>query len=175
MATSASTNAMLLADGRVLLLHPADANTQGEIFDAVRGKFQSIATTYYANVQSSTQLGTLLTNGKVFIHQGGYPTIYDPITNTYSGGPSMCCAILIWLRLLPDGRILSRGEEQSGFVKGTALFSTTGLIYDPQTNSTKQTAAVASGPDVLLPSGLVLIAGTTVSATKVGPYVLYDA
>jgi Kelch motif len=162
MMSNYPAQAILLTDGRVLLLHPTDVNATapGELFDPVRGTFQPMAPLQPASF--SRRLGTLLASGKVLILDWkAPPTTYDPSTNSYDVHAGSCSigngGYQTWLRLLADGRVLCR-DVYIPAVPGAVVLIYRGSIYDPQRDSTGRSSVAAPGPDVLLPSGRVLIA-----------------
>jgi hypothetical protein len=182
MSSQQPANAILLSDGRVLLLRPPF--TQSEIFDPVQSKLYPVPdppNTGAAGALSTPQRAAMLADGRILIHQSYSTTIYDPGKNTYSSSPEMCCTDNGgWLRLLPDGRMLFRGASTSLVGRFSQVY---GFVYDPQSGTTGTSAAVASGPDTLLPNGSLLIAGGVHSLQSgsnigpnflIGPNILYD-
>lgn len=85
--------------------------------------------------------------------------LLDPLTNTWSAGPSMAQARYNFTATkLRDGRVLVSGGHgpSSSYLSGAE-------IYDPVSNSWSATGSLATGRDnhmaALLPDGRVLIAG----------------
>ena len=79
MAVTAPTSSVLLADGRVLLLH----GTQAEFFDPVLSTFEPVP----AGHGYSMYEGTLLANGNVFLFEGNNSEILNPLSGVYTSGP----------------------------------------------------------------------------------------
>src|SRR5207237_8430974 len=176
MTSSYPAKAFLLTDGRVFLLHPADANgaRPGELLDPLRGTFQPLPTTTASTPVGGTAAAVLLSSGKVLIVRAAGPAVYDPATNTYSAAKTDCGAILgVWLRLLPDSRVLCR--DVSPGAPGSLAAIPLAFIYDPRTDSAARANPAAPYEDVLLSNGLVRIGcGRNGFPPTVGPNILYD-
>ncbi|WP_224248147.1 Kelch repeat-containing protein [Hyalangium gracile] len=110
---------------------------------------------------------TLLPDGRVLITGGSAQKwsffldsteLYDPATNTWSGGARMHVRRLHHsATLLRDGRVLVAGGE------GFEFYSARAELYDPATNTWTMTGSMAEGRSrhlaTLLPDGKVLVAG----------------
>jgi hypothetical protein len=108
---------------------------------------------------------TLLNNGKVLIVGGSGDAsaeLYDPVTGTFTPtGNTIEVQNQQTATLLPNGRVLLAGSAQNG----TAQIPE---IYDPVSGTFNQTGNMTSSDygffgtkAVLLPSGLVLVAGVS--------------
>lgn len=166
--TREKANAVLLADGRVLVIGGYDANNgvnsqTSEIYDPDSGQFSQVATMPGGGRPGAT--ATLLTNGKVLIaggNNGNYlasALIYSPDSNTYTPTGSMGTArSQAGAILLPSGKVLLVGGQ-------SARFSATSLIesYDPVTQTFgiegNLASARSSASVSMLADGRILVAG----------------
>jgi len=157
--------ATLLPDGRVLITGGRKYIASGslitslasaELYDPVTGIFTA---TVDMNEAFDAHTATLLNNGKVLINGGSIlrretrPELFDPAAGTFST-VEMASERGKTVRLF-DGRIFIVGGP----------YSSTGLLYDPATNTAQSLGPLAQSFPVfgqtatLLPSGKVLIAG----------------
>jgi hypothetical protein len=162
--------ATLLADGKVLIAGGDDGTTslsRSELYDPVSGEF---AETGVMNIPRDNCTATRLANGKVLI-AGGYQLlpdfsgsvqdtaeIYDPSTGSFSLTGSMNSARESHAAtLLPDGRVLITGGDDSQTVFDTAE------LYDPTTGHFSQTGHMTTSRvghlAAALGDGDVLVAG----------------
>lgn len=160
-------SAVLLADGRVLVIGGFDSNFQTlancEIYDPGNGQFSPAANLPGPRINATA---TLLADGKVLVAGGNAGSaysasalLYDPLGNTWNPTGSMSVARAnAGAVLLPDGRVLVAGGQDGQFsapvrieayTPGTGTFATLGDLA-----SRRASPALA-----LLPNGRVLVAG----------------
>jgi hypothetical protein len=166
MSKSGSFELLLLTNGKVLV-------SDGEVFDPISGQFQPTP-----GFPANGVAETLLTDGRVLLavnsaSSGQGIGIYDPATAKFSVGPPQIYITGAWLRLLPDGRVLVRSyyDNGIGFAGGS------GYMYSATTNNVRVLGNANEGADVLLTSGLVLIAGGNEAYGRYATYevpILYD-
>lgn len=162
-------NAVLLADGRVLVIggYNFSSNsilTTSEIYDPATGQFSQVATTPGDGRTGATT--TLLTNGKVLV-AGGYngntylssALLYNPANNSYATTGSMSTTrSLAGAVLLPSGKVLLVGGNSGRFSATSSIES-----YDPATGTFTAegnlATARASASVSILPNGRILVAG----------------
>lgn len=165
--------ATLLADGRVFIYGGSSGNSTfngAALYDPATSTFTPSAS---AGSRRFGHSATLLADGRVLIAGGmhrdgdiygmtiGYRTdadIYDPATDTFgTPAPLVTPHYRHAATLLPDGRVLITGGEESGVTK------TTCEIFDPATGgftATDSLSAARSGHNaILLPDSRVLILG----------------
>lgn len=159
-----------LADGKVLIAGGDDGTTSlssSELYDPASGEF---AETGVMNIPRDNCTATRLANGKVLI-AGGYQLlpdfsgsvqdtaeIYDPATGSFSLTGSMNSAREAHTAtLLPDGRVLITGGDDSQTVFDTAE------LYDPTTGQFSETEHMTTSRvghlAAALGDGDVLVAG----------------
>lgn len=160
-----SGNAVMLADGRVLMVGPPSdpkAAATVEIFDPATGTFRVI--------EGSTVDGgaaVRLTDGRVLIlGDAGGPVIFDPVTETFTGTGPPSVEDHSQAFLLDDGRVLVFGWA------GDAE------LYDPGTDSFTLTGSMTTrrgGHTVTkLADGRVLIVGGQQGTETLTSAEIYD-
>lgn len=180
----AAHTATRLADGRVLLLGGADENgdvlATGDIWDPVTGLATPIPNMSAPRTQHSA---TLLNDGRVFVAGGlenfdladplaaigsamASTAIYDPGTNSWSGGPNMPLPRFgHGATILPSGRVLLTCGVEVPSLFGLPLpeISNDCRRYDPVANSILSAAAVNGARvyhgQTALPDGRIMLAG----------------
>ena len=171
--------ATLLPNGKVLITSSSVLGTSTELYDWVTNTFAAPADTAKTATARAFDTATLLPNSKVLVAGGvgpgpdntlltlGDSEIYDPLTNSFSPGPSMNTARSSAAAApAVDGTVVIAGGSGSD---GLTLSSTE--TYDWKTNSF---AAVADTVDMSrarrgitltpLPNSLILVAGGDLSA-----------
>ena len=125
----------------------------------------------------SQHTATLLQNGQVLIRRwnhvvghGHQPPLYDPASNTFSATGSMANARYSHTStLLPDGTVLIAGGTNNPSTSGLGQIASAEL-FDPSSGTFSSvgnmTTPRAFHGAVLLPSGLVLVAGGTAPPTN---------
>jgi len=178
--------ATLLQDGRVLVTGGLGSTLgnldTGEGFDPATNSWTPVG-----NVMQSVRAAhtaTLLNDGRVLIAGGNgiFATgplggfgpifssvhdtvdIYDPVTNTFSPGPTLLekraghSAVK-----LPGGQVLLAGGISDAFLGTLPVYASAGEIFDPSTNSFSPTGVTPSdrfaGMMEVLPNGSVLYCG----------------
>ncbi|MGA2513749.1 MAG: kelch repeat-containing protein [Candidatus Limnocylindrales bacterium] len=175
--------ATLLSDGRVLIAGGRGSDggpvASAELYDPTSGTF---STTGSMTTVRGGQTATRLMDGRVLITGGRYvccespgpdpaaADLYDPKTGTFSATGSMTAdRVNQTATLLPDGRVLIMGGEDSGKLAD---------LYDPMTGkftAAGSTARVRSAfTATLLPAGLVLLAGGWGGDSDLASADLYD-
>jgi len=170
---SLSRTAALLSNGKVLILHSVLCDeiqqrcdpARTEHYDPDTGTFSLTSETGHA-YETSPVTASLLTNGRVLVTLGyccdysEIAEVYDPSNGTFTATGTMTG----WrgyhtATLLPDGKVLIAGRDDSGFpVPGSAD------LYDPVTGAFSTTREMAiqraeGHTATLLPDGTVLLAG----------------
>ena len=160
--------AILLLNGKVLVLGNSMRSTSAEVYDPGTGTFSTTGPMTVA--RGAGVAAVLLANGKVLVAGGrgdligtevalASAEVYDPATGTFTATGSMNFArISASATLLANGSVLIAGgyTEASGSPLRTELYDpATGLF----TSSGSIGAARSSQAAVLLPSGKVLLAG----------------
>lgn len=162
-------NAVLLADGRVLVIggynsfSGSDLQTS-EIYDPATGLFSQVATMPGGGRTGATT--TLLTNGKVLVAGGSNgntylssAVLYNPADNSYATTGSMSTTrSLAGAVLLPSDKVLLVGGKSGRFSATSSIES-----YDPATGTFagegNLATARASASVSILPNGRILVAG----------------
>ncbi len=189
MTTSDSGTAVLLLDGRVLIV--GNGATSPELYDPKTGKFSS---TGKAAIDGNFATATRLADGRVLFVGGNNDTttfasaqIYDPATGEFSQTGSLITGRMgHTATLLADGRVLIAGGSTFNYaavpmamavayhpgtggrnpipvaMTGPAMLASAEL-YDPRTGKFSPTGSMTTGRDyasaTLLTDGRVLIAG----------------
>jgi hypothetical protein len=145
--------ATLLLDGNVLLLGGIGNGgvlASGRIFQPASGTYKSIPN---MSAPRAMQTATLLADGRVFVaggspqftfsHPIGFPTsftsalptseIYDPVSNTWTSGPSLPKGLTTHqASLLGDGRVLLTGGVENSPTPGVVPLTTAATyLYTP--------------------------------------------
>ena len=183
----ANPNAVMLSDGRVLVMGGTHYTTQwnyrasAEIYDPSTGTFTLTGSMNYAR---SGHAAVLLSDGRVMVLGGYTPTyyyintteIYDPATGVWTMGPSMKRARgnRPAATRLSDNRILIAGGYNS-----TDGHQKTAEIYNPGTNSftllaDQMNLARSEASIVALPNGDALLVGGVVSGVPQGPIEVFN-
>src|SRR5262249_40862580 len=155
-------SATLLPSGKVLVAggyESGSAAITSLLYDPVANSWS--AGPNMSNTQAPGT-ATLLQNGKVLIFgPTTWPQLYNPTTNTFSNtGPEVYARGMgVTQTLLQNGKVLVQGG-------GGHYYAVQTQLYDPATNTWAATGSAATGRDgaaaVLLPSGIVLVAGGAV-------------
>ena len=153
-----------------------DAGGTAELYNPTAGTFT--LTTGNMTMLRSQHTATLLQNGQVLIAGGitssGTVTataeLYDPASNTFSATGSMANARYSHTStLLPDGTVLIAGGTNNPSTSGLGQIASAEL-FDPSSGTFSSvgnmTTPRAFHGAVLLPSGLVLVAGGTAPPTN---------
>ncbi|PYS21525.1 MAG: hypothetical protein DMG11_27830, partial [Acidobacteria bacterium] len=165
MASQGAAGALLLSNGQVLIQHFSGPD---EVFDPVSGRF-----TFAPGGLSSAdgKLVSLLSDGRVLLlsDSGTNNKIYDPASGSLSTAFSVDPYTTAGARLLPDGRVLIRSTyfKWVGQINRAYLFNVAAITITPASPE-------IDGPDVLLPSGLIFIAGGVDSQAANQQPILYD-
>lgn len=109
---------------------------------------------------------TLLYSGKVLVDGSGGAELYDPTTNTWSmtGPHTAPSRVFSTATLLPSGQVLvAGGAAYDATTSKYDVMLSSAELYDPATNTWSATGSMALAREnhsaILLPSGLVLVAG----------------
>jgi hypothetical protein len=165
--------AILLPNGKVMVLYQSVAEIGAELFDPSTGLFQTVSG---FGMQGAVRPSSIevLSDGRVLLaieYNNGQ--IYDPASGAVSPTPAIVHGTdAVDTLLLPDGRALVRGNVSNGPFVGLPDSE----IYDPRSNTVAPTAGNEFGNEVLLNDGRVFIAGV-VSNPHSGPFgraSLYD-
>jgi hypothetical protein len=194
LATHPCPNAMLLPNGKVLILGGAPGPVTAEIYDPATSTFTA------ANDSNSRELfpcvsAILLANGKVLIapnpsyYDDPGPSqleIFDPVTGQYTttppiSGPSGTNVDIgsgTTLTLLNSGLVLVAGSEHTVCTSAgcSADFDVTSWLFDPASGSAQITGSMgvarALFAHTLLQDGTVLLTGGISNASSTAE--LYD-
>jgi len=164
--------ATLLPDGRVLVAGgytgATDPTRKAELYLPGQGRWVRI------RPMGQGRLGfqsAVLNSGKVLVVGGavtaGTAELFDPVTETWS--PTGSLSVPGWepstLTLLPDGRVLAA----AGCCGSNGRDNKVAETYDPATGTWSQTGdmniAREGAQAVLLPDGLILVAGASTTST----------
>jgi hypothetical protein len=175
--------ATFLPDGRVLLAGGASAAGShldtGEIYDPASRTFSPTGT---MSTRRALHTATLLPNGKVLVAGGidstgavATPTaeLYDPVTGVFSpaAGALLAPRARHTATLLPNGKVLIVGSDQSGVLASAEL-------YDPATGTFAWTGSMStarhSQAATPLSNGKVLVTGGWNGSTGVATTEIYD-
>ncbi len=162
--------AMLLANGKVLIIGDDRGTTSAELYDPTTGTFTSTGSTTASRLYLSA---TVLKDGKVLVVGGPSTAIvdlYDPATGSFTPkgsfdemvGPHTATLLL-------DGTVLfAGGGRDGGYYGGGSAYA---WRYDPTDNSIRDTGSMMTPRQyqsaTLLPDGKVLIAGGQVASAEV--------
>jgi hypothetical protein len=154
-------NAILLADGKVLIAHDGTA----ELYDSVTGTFSATAGSPSPPLDDGPSLlATLLDDGRVLLANESYAELYDPASGTFglTGAPNagVLCSDGFAGAPLTNGKVLVAG----GYCEDINPGSSAGAeLYDPSTGTFTPTGDMTAGRDfhtaTPLGDGTVLIAG----------------
>jgi Galactose oxidase, central domain/Kelch motif len=165
-----SHTATLLADGRVLVaggINDSGYLAGAELYNPATGIWSYTGS---MSAPRAYHTATLLADGQILVAGGlndsGYlagAELYDPATGNWSDTGSMVLARAYHTAtLLPDGRVLVAGGSFGDPNYMTRTDETE--LYDPISKTWTQTASMTVGRTrhtaTLLPSGLVLVAGS---------------
>src|SRR6266850_4347551 len=166
MASQGAWGALLLPNGQVLIRHFSGPD---EVFDPVAGRF-----TFAPGGLSSAdgQLASLLSDGRVLLlsDNGINNKIYDPASGSLSTAFSVSPYTTAGARLLPDGRVLIR----SIYFPLKSQINRAYLVNVAAATTITPASPEIDGPDALLPSGLIFIAGGVDPQTDDRHPILYD-
>jgi uncharacterized protein (TIGR03437 family) len=175
--------AILLPNGKVLIIggyqnpdvDPVDVTT--EIYDPDSGTFTASGSFLGVGPYGTA---TLLADGRVLVaaYYSGLAAIYDPATGAFSltgGADGSSSAIL-----LPNGKVLFTGGNESLTCGGKPGPGPNGVLYDPATGAFSPTAGTMTANRLdhsatLLGDGTVLLAGGEVCPEWGGPGALASA
>ena len=159
--------ATLLQSGDVLVAGGDDVGGTAELYDPTAKTFTQTAGNM--TIPRFAHAATLLGNGKVLITGGltasnvvtATAELYDPASNTFSATGSMADARLYHTStLLPDGTVLITGGSTNTSGSGEMASAE---LYDPSSGTFSAVGNMTTPRTlhgaVLLPNGLVLVAG----------------
>jgi uncharacterized protein (TIGR03437 family) len=159
-------SAVLLADGRVLIVH----TTAAELYDPVSCTFSATADPLSAN----NNVAIPLDDGRVLVATSADAETYDPASGTFrvTGAPNPALIFADWFAAAPltNGKVLLAG----GYCEECNSYSAAAELYDPLMGTCDPTGDMTTGrafhTATPLGDGTVLIAGNGIASGSAEVY-----